>query len=78
MSKNPSDSLRSYLQRQSLSVEKVASDLGVSVASVYRWLGGKTPQSRVVRRAIDQYTNGQVSERSWTKGKVIKAEREMT
>lgn len=50
------EKLREIKERRGLSYDELGHEIGVHSMSVYRWLKyGRSPKSRAVRRAVDQF-----------------------
>ncbi|MCM8811957.1 MAG: helix-turn-helix domain-containing protein [Candidatus Omnitrophica bacterium] len=56
MSVDQIEKLREIKKRRGLSYDELGHEIGVHSMSVYRWLKyGRSPKSRAVRRAVDQF-----------------------
>ena len=55
------EKLRKVKENRGLSYDELGHEIGVHSMSVYRWLKhGKSPKSRAVRRAVDQFLDRNV------------------
>ncbi len=52
--------LADYFKKHRIEIARFAVDVGVGQSTVYRWLSGKPPRSRVIRLAVQTYTHGEV------------------
>lgn len=61
------DKLKRYLQRNAITAEQFAGQIGVSPSAISQMLGGKILPSLATARKIEAATNGRVRMQDWVR-----------
>lgn len=60
--------LQQYLEKNGISCQEFADEMGLRKNTLYNWLSGKSIPLKIYRDMIEEATNGNVTNKDWNNG----------